>query len=453
MSFPETFLWGAATSAYQIEGAPLADGAGASIWHRFTHTPGQTASGETGDVACDHYHRWRDDLDLIASLGLEAYRFSIAWARVFPGGTGPLNAPGLDWYERLVDGLLERGIEPFPTLYHWDLPAALDDRGGWTSPDAPQWFAEYTHAVVDRLSDRVTRWTTFNEPWVLVDGGYVSGAHAPGRRDRWAGPRAAHTVLLSHAAGAEAARAAGADEVGIVANLVPRLAASDLPEDVAAANRASAYLNRWFLDPLFGKGYPEEMAEIFGAGWPAWPGDDLDRIASARPDFVGVNYYLVEHYRAAPEVWPTRAAVVRQPQATHTEMGWAVHAPGLTDTLREVAERYGNPPVYITENGAAFYDPPTVPPAGIQDPLRVQYFRDHVRAVSAALDAGCDVRGYFAWSLMDNFEWAEGYAKRFGIVHVDFETLERTPKASARFYAEVARSNGAAALLEPAALG
>ena len=440
--FPDSFLWGAATSAYQIEGSPLADGAGPSIWHRFAHTPGHTAGNETGDVACDHYRRWEQDLDLIAGLGLGAYRFSVAWSRVFPQGTGALNAAGLDWYERLVDGLLERGVEPFPTLYHWDLPAALDDRGGWTSPDAPRWFADYAHAVVERLADRVDNWTTFNEPWVMVDGGYVSGAHAPGRRDRWAGPRAAHAVLLSHAAAVPAMRAAGAGQVGIVVNLVPRVPATDRPEDVAAADRASAYLNRWFLDPLFGKGYPGAFADLFGAGWPDWPADEMDRIAGARPDFVGVNYYLREHYRDAPGAWPTRAETVRQPQATHTEMGWEVYPPGLTDTLKEVAERYGNPPVYVTENGAAFYDPPTVPPGGVQDPLRVAYFRDHIGAVGEAVAAGCDVRGYFAWSLLDNFEWAEGYAKRFGIVHVDFETQVRTPKASARFYAEVARANG-----------
>lgn len=441
--FPDDFTWGAATSAYQIEGSPLADGAGPSIWHRFSHTPGHTAGGATGDIACDHYRRWAGDLDLVRSLGLGAYRFSVAWARVFPAGTGALNGPGLDWYDRLVDGLLERGLEPFPTLYHWDLPAALDDRGGWTNPDVASWFADYAAAVAGRLGDRVRRWTTINEPWVVVDGGYVTGAHAPGRRDRWAGPRAAHNVLLSHASGAAACRAEGADEVGLVVNLVPRLPATDRPEDVAAAARASAYLNRWFLDPVFGLGYPAELADVFGPGWPGWPAAELDRVAAARPDFVGVNYYLREHYRDAPGVWPTRAETVRQPQSTYTAMGWEVHPPGLTDTLREVAERYGNPPVYVTENGAAFYDPPRSPPGGVEDPLRAAYVRDHVRAVGDAVAAGCDVRGYFAWSLLDNFEWAEGYDRRFGIVHVDFETQARTPKASARLYAEVARTNGA----------
>ena len=442
-AFPDGFAWGAATSAYQIEGSPLADGAGPSIWHRFAHTPGQVADGATGDVACDHYRQWRGDLDLIADLGLDAYRFSIAWGRVFPKGTGVLNEPGLEFYDRLIDGLLERGIEPFPTLYHWDLPAALDDRGGWLNPDVAGWFADYADAVVQRLGDRVKNWTTLNEPWVTMHAGYVAGRHAPGHRNAYEAPRVAHHLLLAHAAGTDAARAAGAEHVGIVVNMAPYRAASEAPEDQAAAQRASAYLNGLFLDPLFLGKYPAEMPDLFGDAWPEWPAADLDRIAAARPDFVGVNYYLRETVRDAPDAWPTRAQTVRQPQSTYTEMGWEVHPPGLADTLVGVAERYGNPPLYVTENGAAFYDPPQARNGRVADPLRVQYLRDHLAAVYDAVSRGADMRGYFAWSLLDNFEWEFGYAKRFGIVHVDFETLERTPKDSARFYAKVVRSNGA----------
>ena len=443
-SFPPGFVWGAATSAYQVEGSPLADGAGPSIWHRFCHTPGRISDGSSGDVACDHYRLWKSDVAMMADLGLEAYRFSIAWGRIFPEGTGPLNKAGLGFYDQLVDSLLERGITPYPTLYHWDLPAALDDRGGWLNPDSAGWFADYAEAVVCRLGDRVSRWTTLNEPWVSAHEGYVAGHHAPGHRSTFAGARAAHHLLLAHAAGTEAARAAGAAEVGIVVNLVPRVPASERAEDRAAAGRASAYVNRLFLDPLYLGQYPEEMAEVFGAGWPDVPDDEMARIAAARPDFVGVNYYLRETMRHAPDAWPTFAEAVHQPRSTYTEMGWEVHPPSLTDTLLWVAERYGTPPTYVTENGAAFYDPPQAQNGRIHDPLRVRYYRDHLAAVHTAIDQGADVRGYFAWTLLDNFEWGYGYSKRFGIVHVDYETQQRTPKDSARFYREVIRTNGGA---------
>ncbi len=440
--FPDGFVWGAATSAYQIEGSPLADGAGPSIWHRFAHTPGHVAGGATGDVACDHYRRSADDVALMASLGLDAYRFSIAWARVIPGGTGLANDAGLAFYDRLVDDLLERGLTPYPTLYHWDLPAALDDRGGWLNPDVAGWFADYADAVVRRLGDRVSRWTTLNEPWVSLHAGYVAGTHAPGHRNAFEATRVAKHLLLAHATGTDAARAAGAGEVGIVVNLVPRVPASESPADRDAARRADAYLNRLFLDPLFLGTLPDELPEMFGDAWPMWPEADLARIASARPDFVGVNYYLRETLRDAPAAWPTRAETVHQPGSTYTEMGWEVHPPGLADTLLWVAERYGRPPTYVTENGAAFYDPPRATEGRVHDPLRVQYLRDHLTAVADAARRGADVRGYFAWSLLDNFEWEHGYSKRFGLVHVDYERQARTPKDSALFYRDVIRSNG-----------
>jgi beta-glucosidase len=441
--FPDGFLWGAATSAYQIEGSPLADGAGVSNWHRFSHTPGMTHDGHTGDVACDHYRRWRDDVALMAELGLGAYRFSISWSRIFPQGTGSLNRPGLDFYERLVDGLLEAGIQPFPTLYHWDLPAALDDRGGWLNPDIAGWFADYASAVFRALGDRVPMWSTLNEPWVVMHEGHLVGNHAPGHRSVWEAPRVTHNLLRAHADAVRAYRAEGRNRIGLVVNLEPKYAATDRPEDVAARERAEAYMNQQYLDPVFHGRYPEELREIFGEAWP----DFLDREADALAepiDFLGINYYKRNVVRDDPTHLPVREGSVPQPRSTHTELGWEVYPPALTDVLVWVKERYGDIPLYITENGAAFYDPPAVQGGEVDDPLRVAYYRDHLRAVHEAIRRGVDLRGYFAWSLLDNFEWAAGYAMRFGLIHVDLETQQRTPKRSARFYADVIRTHGAA---------
>lgn len=445
MPFPADFRWGAATSAYQIEGSPLADGAGPSIWHRFAHTPGRTRNGETGDVACDHYRRWREDVGLMRDLGLTAYRFSIAWGRVLPEGTGRINDAGLDFYDRLVDALGEAGIRPFATLYHWDLPAALDNRGGWLNRDVAGWFAEYAEVVHRRLGDRVQHWMTLNEPWVSVDAGYAKGVHAPGHANRYETPRAMHHLLLAHAAGAEALRAGGAEHVGAAINLEPKVAASTSEEDVAAAHRADAYMNRAFLDPMLLGRYPDGLAELFGDAWHDPDPADLDRI-SAPLDFLGINYYTrsVSAHDPSASAFPEHAARTVPPGHTRTEMGWEVHPPTFEQLLLDTRERYGDLPLYITENGAAFYDPPRVPADGrIRDPLRTQYYRDHLRAIERAIGAGVDVRGYFAWSLMDNYEWSAGFSKRFGLFHVDFETLERTPKDTARFYAEVIRTNGA----------
>jgi beta-glucosidase len=441
--FPDSFLWGAATSAYQIEGSPLADGAGPSIWHRFAHTPGNTEGGETGDVACDHYRRYASDVALMKELGLDAYRFSIAWGRVVPEGAGRVNEAGLDFYERLVDALLEHGIEPFITLYHWDLPAALDDRGGWLNRDVAGWFAEYARAVVARLGDRVGRWATLNEPWVVMDGGYVRGGLAPGHRNLFEGARVAHNLLRAHAEAVRALRAESEGEVGLVVNLEPKVPASDAADDEAATTRADAYMNRIFLDPVFRGAYPDELAETFGEAWPEIPAEDLDLIREPI-DFLGINYYTRAVVRAAPGTYPDGAERVRQERHPYTQMDWEVYAPALTDVLLWVHERYGPVPLYVTENGAAYYDPPQAEHGRLDDPLRVSYFRGHLRAVHAAVEHGADVRGYFAWSLLDNYEWSHGYSKRFGIVHVDFETQERTPKASARFYADVIRTHGEA---------
>jgi beta-glucosidase len=452
--FPDDFLWGAATSAYQIEGSPLADGAGPSIWQRFVHSPGLTASGDTGDVACDHYRRFMSDIKLMAELGLNAYRFSLAWSRILPAGQGQPNPAGLDFYQRLVDGLLEHGIEPLITLYHWDLPAALDDRGGWLNPDIAHWFADYARLVFRALGDRVGLWVTLNEPWVITDGGYLHGVLAPGHRNLYEPPIASHNLLRAHGAAVQAYRAEANKQIGLVVNLEPKYPASDSPADLAATRRADAYMNRQYLDPLFHGRYPTELREIFGVAWPEYRESDFDLIRQPI-DFLGINYYTRSVTRHDDTLPPLRARSVPQPQHLHTDIGWEVFPDALTRALQWVQERYGAAgaqaarggqflPLYITENGAAFYDPPKPLNGVVNDPLRVHYLREHLRAAHQALRRGVNLRGYFAWSLLDNFEWSLGYSKRFGLFHVDYETQRRTPKASAHFYAEVIRTRGAA---------
>jgi beta-glucosidase len=439
--FPAGFLWGAATSAYQIEGEPLADGAGPSIWHRFTHTPGATESGDTGDVACDHYRRSESDVGLMADLGLTAYRFSIGWGRVLPTGRGAVNHAGLAFYDRLVDRLLERKIAPVVTLYHWDLPAALDDLGGWLNRDIAGWFADYAALVTRRLGDRVALWATINEPWVASDAGYLHGTHAPGHASVAEAPLASHNLLRAHGAGLQAIRAEGGRQAGLVVNLEPKVPATDGQADLDATRRADAYMNRQFLDPVFLGSYPAEMSEIYGAAWPVFPEADFALISQPL-DFLGINYYTRGVMRNDPDELPLRASKVRQDGALHTTLDWEVCPAALTEVLAWVTSRYGPVPLYITENGAAFEDPPETGAALLPDPLRVQYLEDHLRAAGEALRLGVDLRGYFAWSLLDNFEWGEGYSKRFGLYHVNFATQQRTPKASARFYADVIASHG-----------
>ncbi|MBK8165101.1 MAG: beta-glucosidase [bacterium] len=441
--FPAGFLWGAATSAYQIEGSPLADGAGPSNWHVFSHEPGRIAGGDTGDVACDHYRRWREDIALMRELGLGAYRFSIAWSRVLPEGTGRVNGPGLDFYDRLVDGLLAAGITPFPTLFHWDLPQALDERGGWAARDCADWFADYARIVAARLGDRVGHWSTLNEPWVVVDGGYVHGVHAPGRRDLAAAAQAAHNLLRGHGLAVRCLRAETRAQVGIVVNLEPKDAASDSETDRAATARADAYMNRWYLDPLRLGRYPDEMPALFGAAWPRFPAEDFAVIGEAI-DFLGLNYYTRSVNRADPAAAPTGAAAVRQPGALYTETGWEVRPQSLREVLGWLRSRYGALPIYITENGAAFADPAADTDGRVRDPLRQEYLRTHLLAVRDAIADGVDVRGYFAWSLLDNFEWACGYAKTFGLAQVDGASQRRTVKDSGRFYRDVILSQGRA---------
>ncbi|CAN5289884.1 MAG: beta-glucosidase [Gemmatimonadetes bacterium] len=440
--FPDGFLWGAATSAYQIEGSPLADGAGPGIWHRFVRTPGNVVNGETGDVACDHYRRWAEDVALMRNLGLNAYRFSINWARILPDGTGRVNPAGLAFYERLVDALLEQGIAPSVTLFHWDLPAALDDRGGWLNRDIASWFAEYASVVFRALDDRVSMWATLNEPGVVTDGGYLHGVLAPGHCTLNEAAIAAHNLLRAHGAAVEAYRGEGRNQIGIVVNLEPKYPASNRAEDLVATSLADAYMNRQFLDPVILGHYPEEMAEIFGESWPRFSPADFESIRQPI-DFLGVNYYTRSVVRHDPDNPLLGTRRVDQPRHTYTTTEWEVFPQALTDVLLWVRDRYGDLPLYITENGAAFYDPPQVD-GHLEDPLRVAYYRDHLRAAHRARAEGVDLRGYFAWSLLDNFEWALGYSRRFGIVHVDYETQRRTPKASARFYADVIRTGGAA---------
>jgi beta-glucosidase len=409
--FPDGFLWGASTSAYQIEGSPLADGAGPSNWHRFAHTPGLVENGDTGDVACDHYRRFREDVALMSRLGLTAYRFSISWSRVLPSGVGKANPRGVAFYDRLVDLLLARGIQPFVTLFHWDLPAALEDRGGWTNPDLAGWFAEYATLLFRALDDRVRFWTTINEPWVVTDGGYLHGTLAPGHRSPFEAAIASHNLLRAHGAAVAVYRARGRHSIGIVVNLEPKSAASKSARDRAAATRADAYMNRQYLDPVFRGRYPKELPAMFGEAWPR-PAPDFADVA--RPlDFVGINYYTRGVMRDAPDVPILRATKVPQRRRGHTETQWEVYPDGLTEALL------------------------------VPDVARVRYLREHLLAARRAIEAGADLRGYFVWSLLDNFEWSHGYSKRFGIVHVDYSTQKRTPKRSARFYADVIRTNGA----------
>jgi beta-glucosidase len=390
--FPADFLWGAATSAYQIEGSPLADGAGPSNWHRFAHTTGRIRGGDTGDVACDHYRRWRDDVRLMRELGLNAYRFSISWSRVLPDGTGRVNTPGIAFYDRLVDELLAHDIQPMVTLFHWDLPAALEDRGGWLEPDIAEWFADYARVMFSALGDRVPMWATLNEPWVVMDGGYAHTVHAPGH-GRWEEvPVVSHNLLRAHGLAVRAHRAEGGGRIGVVVNIEPKHPASDRPDDIVATARADAYMNRHYLDPLFLGEYPADLREMFGSAWPSFPDEDFKLIGEPI-DFVGINYYTRAVTKAEPGRYPLGAARVRQEGSVHTELDWEVYPDGLREVLTWVSSRYGKRPLYVTENGAACADPRVADAPLVHDPLRVDYLREHLRAVVDARAAGVDVRG------------------------------------------------------------
>ncbi len=439
--FPPDFRWGAATAAYQIEGAVNADGRGPSIWDTFSHTPAKTLNGDTGDVACDHYHRVPEDVALMRELGLNAYRFSIAWPRIFPTGDGRPNQAGIDFYKRLLDALDAAGIEPFATLYHWDLPQALQDAGGWANRDTALRFGEYAHALALALGGQVHRWITLNEPWVAAFLGHLYGHHAPGARDLRLALRAAHLQLLAHAEALAALRAEMQpdDQAGITLNLAPVEPAGDSNADAEAAARQDAFLNRWFLDPLFRGAYPDDLARFFGEEMPEIEPGDLARI-NAPIDFLGVNYYFRSVVRHDPAGVPVQTAAVIPPGRPVTAMGWEVYPEGLYDILTRVHQDYAPPALYVTENGAAFDD--RLVDGAVDDPQREAYLHDHLLQSHRAIEAGVPLRGYFAWSLLDNFEWAFGYARRFGLVHVDYATQTRTIKRSGRWYAGVTRDNG-----------
>jgi beta-glucosidase len=442
-NLPSEFVWGVATSSYQIEGAHDVDGRLPSIWDTFCKLPGVIDNGDNGDVACDHYHRWREDFAIVKQLGADAYRFSIAWPRVIPTGSGAVNQKGLDFYSKLVDDLLEKGITPFVTLYHWDLPQALQDKGGWPSRDTAYAFADYATTVVEALSDRVVNWTTLNEPLCSAWLGHLAGVMAPGIKDIRAAVPASFHLHLAHGLGVQAIRAAAllSPSVSIVNNLSPAVPASDRPEDVAAAVRSDGHTNRWWLDPIFGRGYPEDMVRIYGVEPPV-QGDDLTTIAP-QLDALGVNYYFREVVRDNPEGDGPRVAVVRVPGAVETAMDWEVYPQGLEDILVRVAEDYAPPQIYVTENGSAWIDE-VAADGSIDDPGRTDYLRTHLEACAGAIGRGAPIAGYFAWSLLDNFEWAYGYDKRFGLVHVDYETQKRTIKGSGRFYADAIAQHRAA---------
>lgn len=436
MKFSNEFIFGAATAAYQIEGATEEDGRGASMWDLFSHTPGRVANGDTGDVACDHYHRYVEDIQAMKEMGLQSYRFSIAWSRLFPTGHGKLNNPGLDFYQRLVDNLLQQHVTPMATLYHWDLPQALLDQGGWLNRDTGEAFAEYADTVFRRLGDVIPSFITLNEPWCSTVLGYAFGTHAPGVRDYKSAVLAGHNLLLAHGKAVQAFRGAALKgaQVGITNILTHVEPASDSKQDNEAALRMDGFCNKWFLDPLFHGRYPQEIEDIGAKQW--IQGNDMSTI-STPIDFLGVNFYQSTVAQANPDD-TLFGATIREPSGPRTAMGWGISPDGLRATLERVHNEYGNIPLYVTESGAAFDD--VVEDDQVHDADRVSYLRRHLEAVHQAIEHGVDVRGYYVWSLLDNFEWAEGYTKRFGLLYVDYESQQRLWKDSAKYYQKVIAS-------------
>jgi len=434
--FPHDFAWGVATSAFQIEGAAFEDGKGESIWDRFCREPGVIADASNGDVACDHYHRLDGDLDLIAGLGVDLYRFSISWPRVQPAGEGAWNEKGLAFYDRLVDGLLARGLAPHVTLNHWDLPQALQDKGGWAERDTVQRFVEYAVGIQRRLGDRLAAITTHNEPWVVAWLGHKEGTFAPGIKSRRIANQVAHHLLLSHGLALRALRAQGAKaRLGIVLNMAHTMPLTASPEDAAAAKLDDALGRRWYADPLFKGEYPAEALAEFGDDAPQVQPGDMAVIATPM-DFVGINYYSRHLSSAKGAVAPEDKPYPK------TDMGWEIYPDGLRELLLTMHRDYELPATYITENGGAFPDP-LAADGRVHDADRTDYLATHIRAVAEAIDKGVPMAGYMVWSLMDNFEWASGYAKRFGIVHVDYDTLARTPKDSALWFRDLVSASRA----------
>lgn len=444
MQFPRDFRWGVATAAYQIEGAAHVDGRGESIWDRFSRAPGNTVNGDTGDLACDHYHRYESDIDLMASLGLQAYRFSIAWPRIFPTGSGPVNAKGLDFYKRLVERLIAKGIAPAVTLYHWDLPQALQERGGWANRETAERFAEFADTIYGALGDQVKLWITHNEPWCASFLGHFRGVHAPGITDLKTALTAAHHILLSHGKAVQAYRARNqGGQIGITLSLFPHYPLRECDEDRAAARLSEAYTNRWFLEPTLRSAYPADGLALFeervGPLSFVQPGDLA--LIGGPMDFLGINYYHRRTIEAKPGHDLGWIVHDRLPGAPTTDMGWEIVPDCLTDLLLRLKAEYGDLPLYMTENGAV-YDDLLSPDGRVQDQPRLQFLRRHFAAAHRAIEAGVNLKGYFVWSFMDNFEWAFGYTKRFGIVYVDYATQRRIPKESALWYKRVIAANG-----------
>lgn len=447
--FPDGFLWGVATSAFQIEGATRESGRGESVWDRFVAVPGNVDDGSDGDVACDHFHRWRDDVALMRRLGIPAYRFSVGWSRVMPHGLGSASAAGLDFYDALVDGLLEAGIRPFVTLDHWDLPQPLQDAGGWPERRTAEAFVAYAEAVSMRLGDRVGDWVTHNEPWCIATLGHEHGLHAPGLRDPILALRAAHHLLLSHGWAVPVLRRNSPGcRVGIVLNLAPPYPASGSDADREAARRFDGQFNRWYLDPVLRGWYPpdavadrERDGQLPGGEMPWVRPGDLAAIATPT-DFLGVNYYSRAVLRSdrVPEAENLPRTLVEDPPEARTDMGWEVHPQGLHDLLLRLHRDYRPPAIVITECGAAYGDGPG-PDGRIRDGRRIRFLREHLLSAHRAIEDGVPLRGFFAWTLLDNFEWQHGYTRRFGLVWTDRATLERTPKDSALWYRDVIAAN------------
>ncbi|MBT9486233.1 MAG: beta-glucosidase [Rubrivivax sp.] len=431
-AFPHDFVWGVATSAYQIEGAAAVDGRGPSVWDSFCAVPGAIADGSNGDVACDHYHRWAQDLDLIRDLGVDAYRFSVSWPRVQPDGMGAWNPKGLAFYERLVDGLLARGIKPYLTLNHWDLPDALQARGGWAARDTVHRFVDYALQMDRHLGDRIASITSHNEPWVMATLGHETGLFAPGIKHRATAMQVAHHLMLSHGLALQALRAQGCQaRLGIVLNLSPIRAATDRPEDIAQARLEDGRSVRWYMDPLLRGAYPDDVLQHLGADAPQVEAGDMAAIQTPL-DFLGLNYYT-RSVVSADGSWDVKTS-----GKPLTDMGWEVYPEGLTELLLRLHRDWPLPPLYVKENGAAFKD--VFADGRVHDVERTDYIARHIAAVGDALRQGVPVVGYMVWSLLDNFEWASGYAKRFGIVHVDYATQQRTLKDSALWYRDFLRA-------------
>jgi len=443
VGFPEDFLWGVATSSYQIEGAWQTDGKGESIWDRFSHTPGKVKHNHNGDVGCDHYHRWEEDVELLKDLGVNTYRFSISWPRILPEGTGRVNQKGLDFYARLIDRLLKHGIQPNVTLYHWDLPQALQDRGGWAFRESVQWFTDYAEIVFKHLGDRVPLWATINEPWVAAVHGYGNGNMAPGYQDFKSSMQAAHHLLVAHANAVQVFRMlACPGEIGIVLNVSHTLPASDSSEDVQANRRYWDYLNGLYLEPIVKGNYPAGLMDWLGDSAPVTEASDLT-IAKGSADFIGLNYYATEMvaYNSTGGILKLMTSSYSSSPFHKTAMGWGIHPEGLLAILKVMKEEYGNPLVYITENGTAMQDR-ILHDGQVIDRDRISYIREHLLMTAEAIRRGVNVQGYYYWSFLDNFEWAYGYEPRFGLVRIDYASLQRIPRRSFYWFQDVIRSSG-----------